>query len=112
MYRVIFQLNEADDYRINLVLNNITNVLYDLKEAEIELVAYAQGVMLYLPDENPYQARIEDLQEKGVHLAVCKNTMRSLNLKPEDLLEGLRVVPSGVGELVRKQQEGWIYIRP
>lgn len=112
MYRVIFQLNEADDYRINLVLNNINNVRADLEEVEVELVAYAQGVMLYLPDENPYQTRIQDLQQKGVHLVVCNNSLRSLNLKPEDLLEGVKVVPSGVGELVRKQQEGWIYIRP
>lgn len=112
MYRVIFQLNEADDYRINLVLNNITNLLYDLKEAEIELVAYSQGVVLYLKEENPHLERVQNLQGKGVHLAVCNNTLRSLNLKPEDLLEGVRVVPSGVGELVRRQKDGWIYIRP
>jgi hypothetical protein len=93
-------------------LNNINNLLSDLKDVEVELVAYAQGVMLYLPDENPYQARIEALQEKGVDLLVCNNSLRSLNLKPADLLERVRVVPSGVGELVKKQQEGWIYIRP
>ncbi len=112
MYRVIFQLNEADDHRINLVLNNMNNLLADLEEVEMELVAYSQGVVLYLKEENPHLEREENLQGKGVHLAVCNNTLRSLNLKPEDLLEGVRVVPSGVGELVRKQKEGWIYIRP
>jgi uncharacterized protein len=112
VYRVIFQLNEADDYRINLVLNNINNVLADLDEVEIELVAYSQGVILYIPDENPYQARIQDLQSRGVIFAVCNNTLRSMNLTPDDLWKGVIVVPSGVGELVKKQSEGWIYIRP
>jgi len=112
MYRVIFQLNEADDHRINLVLNNMNNLLADLEEVEMELVAYSQGVVLYLKEENPHLERVENLQGKGVHLAVCNNTLRSLNLKPEDLLEGVRVVPSGVGELVRRQKDGWIYIRP
>jgi len=112
MYQVIFQLNEADIPRINLVLNNINNLRADLEEVEIELVAYAQGVVLYLKEDNPQLERLQDLQKKGVQLAVCNNTMRSLDLKPEDLLDKVKVVPSGVGELVRKQKDGWIYIRP
>ena len=55
---------------------------------------------------------LRELQNKGVTLVACNKTMESQKLEPEDLLEGVKVVPSGVGELVKKQSEGWIYIRP
>lgn len=105
-------MDEADDYRVNLTLNNINNVLDDLKEVEIELVAYALGINLYLPDDNTYLERLRELQKKCVKLAVCNNSLQSMMLHPNDLVEGVMVVSSGVGELVKKQAEGWIYIRP
>jgi uncharacterized protein len=112
MYCVIFHLDEADEYQMNLTLNNITNLLADLDEVEVELVVYDQGVMLYLPEGNHHVKHLKNLQKKGVRLVVCNNTMQSRDLKPADLVEGVEVVSSGVGELVRKQKEGWIYIRP
>ena len=111
MYQVIFHLDESDEYRFNLILNNLTNLLAEIKELEIELVANAQGIKLLLKD-NIHQERLVQLQDRGVMLVACNKTLQSLQLKPEDLLEGVKVVPSGVGELVRKQSEGWIYIRP
>jgi len=47
-----------------------------------------------------------------VAIALCNNALNNLRLKPEDMLPEALVVPSGVGELVRKQAEGWAYIRP
>ncbi|MEG3224818.1 MAG: hypothetical protein BME94_04620 [Methanobacteriales archaeon Met13] len=112
MYKVIFHLDEAEDYRINLTLNNINNVLADLEEVEVELVVYAQGIRLYFPEDNPYLERVADLKNSGVKLAVCNNTLQGMMLKTDDLVDGVETVSSGVGELVRKQAEGWIYIRP
>ncbi|MEN6329276.1 MAG: DsrE family protein [Methanobacteriaceae archaeon] len=104
-------MDESDEYRFNLILSNLTNLLAEIKEVEIELVANAQGIKL-LQKDNAYEERIVQLQNKGVTLVACNKTLQSLQLKPEDLLEGVKVVPSGVGELVKKQKEGWIYIRP
>ncbi len=111
MYQVLFHLDESDEYRFNLVLNNINNLQAEIKEAEIELVANAQGIRL-LEKDSAHEDMLRELQNKGVTLVACNKTMESQKLEPEDLLEGVKVVPSGVGELVKKQSEGWIYIRP
>jgi intracellular sulfur oxidation DsrE/DsrF family protein len=42
----------------------------------------------------------------------CQNTMRSLKLSPQEMLPEIGYVPSGVVEVMRKQQQGWAYIRP
>lgn len=111
IYRAIFHLDEADDFRIKLVLNNINNLLDDLDDVKIELVANAQGVKL-LQKDKAHQERLVKLQNRGVTLVAGNKSLQSLLLEPEDLLERVKTVPSGVGELVQKQQEGWSYIRP
>ena len=41
----------------------------------------------------------------------CQNTMHGLKLTPADMLPEIGYVPSGVVEVMRKQQQGWAYIR-
>ncbi|GAB4309618.1 MAG: DsrE family protein [Methanobacteriaceae archaeon] len=89
------------------------NLLVDLgrENVEIELVTYALGVNV-LRKNSIYSGRIEKLIKTGINFTACKNTTRAMNIQKKDLLEGVEIVSSGVGELVRKQSQGWIYIRP
>lgn len=111
-YQVIFHVDEVN--KLNLVLRNISNLLKDFKEneLEVELVAYAEGVAVMQKKDNTYLDKVDELHKKGVIFGVCANTMQDKNIKKEDLLDFATVVSSGVGELVRKQKEGWIYLRP
>jgi uncharacterized protein len=52
------------------------------------------------------------LQEQGVILAMCENTMRERKLSREQMLQFISYVPSGNGELIIRQQEGWAIIHP
>ena len=49
--------------------------------------------------------------EAGVRFAACQNTMRRRNISKEDLLPFVGTVDSGVAEVVRKQEEGWAYLK-
>jgi len=53
-----------------------------------------------------------ELAAKGVVFAACANAMRAHNLTKNDMLEVAVIVPSAVGELIKKQAHGWAYIRP
>lgn len=113
-YKVVFHLDEVARDRVNLVLNNIENLMADLGEdhVEIELVANSKGVAAFLKDPDIFVAKIEQLSGRGVQFAACANSLQSLGILSEDLLEFVEVVPAGVGELVKKQALGWAYIRP
>ncbi len=38
--------------------------------------------------------------------------MKFLGVQPADMVSEAEIVPAGVSELVKKQMEGWAYIRP
>jgi uncharacterized protein len=52
------------------------------------------------------------LAGRGVTLVLCENTMRGAKLSKRDLMPFARTVSSAVGELVRKQTDGWAYLKP
>lgn len=57
------------------------------------------------------QRRAAALARQGVRFVLCENTMHGANLRKRDLLPFVKTVPSAIGELVRKQEEGWAYVR-
>ena len=111
IYRVLFHLDEIE--KAPLVFGNIRNVLADLGEGEVEaeLVANFEGAKALLKT-GPNADRVKTLAGKGVRFAVCANTLRGMDLGEDDFPEPVEIVSSGMGELVRRQAEGWAYIKP
>jgi uncharacterized protein len=42
----------------------------------------------------------------------CENTMTALKLTPADMNPAISYVPAGVVEIMKRQSEGWAYVRP
>ncbi len=55
--------------------------------------------------------RIAADAKAGVIFAACANTMKGRHLTTKNLYPFAKVVPSGVAEVVRKQEAGWAYIK-
>ena len=110
--RAIFQVTDNDPARWNLILNNMTNLRDGLggEGVEIVLVAYGPGINMMKTD-SPVKARIADALKSGMQVSVCQNTMTAFKLTPADMLPDVGYVPAGVVEVMRKQQQGWAYIR-
>jgi len=43
---------------------------------------------------------------------LCRNAIHLYEIPEEELVEERQIVPAGVSELVRRQAQGWAYIRP
>ncbi len=101
-YRVIFHLHEEE--KGTIAFSNVINLIKDLGEEnqDIELVMNGTGVRITLEDEG-YARKIEYLINKGVEFRVCSNSLKGLNIGEEELVGDVETVPSGVGELVKKQ---------
>ncbi len=113
-YRVVFHLDEPSKGRADQVFKNIENLLADLGEnsVEVELVANGGGVNALVKGPDSHAEQVEQLAAKGVRFAACAHSLASLGIAKESLLESVDVVSADVAELVRKQAEGWAYIRP
>lgn len=114
MYRAIYQLDSNDPKIIEKAFRNINNALADARLAgkiKIELIAFSGGTDAYLKG-NKYEKDLRSLIEKGVILAQCNNTLREKNISRDQLYDFIGVVPSGNGELILRQAEGWSVIKP
>lgn len=113
-YKVIFHIDEPSKGRADQVIMNITNLLNDLGEGgvEVELLANGGGVRALVKESEGLAEQVEDLSKRGVRFVACQNSLDHLHMQRADLLDLVEVVPAGVSELVRKQMEGWAYIRP
>jgi intracellular sulfur oxidation DsrE/DsrF family protein len=113
-YRAVFHTNRAGKAQHDLLLNNIENVLDEFGDQHITVavVAHGDGIDLLLKQSKLPSERLAKLNERGVQLLACHITMKRQGITPEDLHDFVQIIPSGNAELIRKQYEGWAYIRP
>ncbi|HMA31633.1 MAG TPA: DsrE family protein, partial [Casimicrobiaceae bacterium] len=111
--RVVMQVSQADNARWELALNNAENLQEALgaNNVDIEIVAYGPGIKM-LELQSTSGNRIADAIKRGVKFSACEVTMRKAKLTKADMLDNIGYVPGGVVELMRRQQEGWAYIKP
>ncbi|MBZ0104971.1 MAG: DsrE family protein [Sulfuricella denitrificans] len=112
-YKVVFQVTDDDTRKWNLTLVNAMNVLAELgkRNVAMEIVVYGPAIdMLKL--ESEVAPRVDEAISSGVKVVACENTMRGAHITAADMLPGIRYTRSGVAYLIKKQKEGYAYIRP
>jgi hypothetical protein len=111
--RMVIQVSDGDPKKWNLALNNARNAFKDLGKdnVQIEIVAYGPGIDM-LKMEAVTAGRVEEAIKSGISIVACENTMTAQKLNKGDMNEAISYVPAGVVQLMRRQQEGWAYIRP
>jgi uncharacterized protein len=110
--KVVFQVSDDDAQKWNLALNNAKNVQVAMGAgATVEIVAYGPGIGMLTADSSASN-RVAAAAKSGVKVVACQNTMRAKKLSPADMNTAIGYVPSGVVEIMAKQQQGWSYVRP
>jgi len=82
----------------------------------LEILTNSDGVALVTNNHKQYNHRLQKLQQKYQNLVVmaCGKTLKRLQRtqgKPVDLLPQTGVVISAINQIVKRQKEGWSYIR-
>ena len=111
--RVVIQVSDDDPKKWNLALNNAKNLQKDLgaKNVEIEIVAYGPGIGIFKSGAET-SARVQEAKTDGIQLSACENTMAAQKLRKEDMNPAVGYVPSGVVQIVQREQAGYAYLRP
>jgi intracellular sulfur oxidation DsrE/DsrF family protein len=111
--KVVFQVSDADPAKWNLALNNARNVQTDLGQGnvQIEIVAYGPGLGM-LKADSKVADRLAAALDQNVGFLACENTMQNTKVTREQMYSGIGYVQAGVTHLMKRQGEGWAYIRP
>jgi len=110
----IFHIDESSKW--SLTLANVNSLLNDLGKNEVSIVVLANSFAVrdYVPliENNHILEKVKDLAVKGVLFKACRNSLMNNNIDETTLPKHIEIVPSGVSELVKRQAEGYGYIRP
>jgi len=111
--KVVIQVSDNDPAKWSLALNNARNVQQDLgkNNVEIEIVAYGPGLGM-LKAESKVADRLAQALDDNVGLLACENTMTNTKVSRDEMYGGIAYVKAGVTHIMKRQQEGWAYIRP
>jgi len=94
-------------------LRNIANGLDAAKngggELQAEVVVYGPALKMLIDPDTELKAAIDHLRDAGVHITVCNNTLKGMNLDWHELykVQEADVVPSGFLEVGWRGNHGW-----
>ncbi|NMA83895.1 MAG: hypothetical protein GX962_08535 [Epulopiscium sp.] len=113
--KVVFHISESKMWRV--LLANIRNLIKDMGKENIiiEVVANVVAVVDYVPTDDQENKetleKIGQLSKVGVHFTACRNSLLGNNIEESILPTFVTVVPAGVTQLVKRQSEGYSYIK-
>ncbi len=118
--RIVFHLTNADQTVAAELLDEVESMLLayqsDREPLRVEVVTHSDGLGLLRESLTHHGERIHQLARRFTNLTfvACKNTMERLRVEQGievRLIPDAEVIDSGVNHVVKRQKEGWSYIR-
>ena len=111
--KLVIQVSDNNPATWKLALNNARNVQQDLgkDKVQIEIVAYGPGLAM-LKAESKVADGLAGALDNNVGLIACENTMTNTKVSRSEMYDGIAYVKAGVTHIMKRQREGWAYIRP
>ena len=129
--KVVYHINYDNPKKQAGALRNVQNHINAVgaENLDLKIVLHGNGLaMLLEPDaltavpkfkhanaNDKMTAVIDNLKGQGVGFQVCANTVRGRKVNVNDHLYSVDekdIVPSGVAEVAKLQQQGYVYIKP
>ncbi len=110
-HRIVFQLTSADTNVHKMLVRQLGNVLAAAPNSKIEVVCHGPGIAMLTTRQTIVHAKVSELKGKGIDFVVCENTLKEKKVTKEEIIPEAAFVKAGIIEIVKKQEEGWSYIR-
>ncbi len=111
-YNVVFDITTADTAVHQRVIRWINMIISSNPDAKIEVVFYGKSLDMVVQEKSSVTNDLRKLAaEKKASFVVCQQAMKVHNIEKSQLLPGVLTVPDGLYELVKKQAEGFGYIK-
>ena len=111
--KMVIQVSDNDPKKWELAVGNAKNIQKDMgkENVDLEIVAYGPGINMLKADSKADKG-VAEIVNSGVKVVACQNTMSKEKLSKEDMLSTVGYVPSGAVEIMKKQEQGYAYLRP
>ncbi len=110
-HKIVWEMPSGDTTQQRTLFRQIGNVLAAAPDTKIEIVFHGNAVYGLLKDTGYFKEQIINFHKKGVVMAVCNNALKMRNINTNRVIPEAVIVPVAILELVKKQEEGWSYIK-
>ena len=119
-WKVVMHINSTNSYLQNTLLMETENLLHSFKDnpqaVRVEIVAYGPGVFMFDNEKSEYAKRIKSLKKRYSNLsyAVCGRSVKKIEHEKNismKLMPDITLTSSGLHQIIKRQREGWHYIR-
>jgi hypothetical protein len=102
----VFHLSSRIVHDWTHALASVENLLVDDAVDLVDVELSVNGDAVYsLAADSVVAGRVGDRLDHGVRVCACRNPPDARGFVAEDLLDGVELVPSGVGELTRHRSD-------
>jgi intracellular sulfur oxidation DsrE/DsrF family protein len=118
--RLMLHVTTDDHMKLETVLNETEKFLdasqQGNRKVKLDILTNGKGLKLLAATHSPFENRIKDLQQRFNNLTfkACQNAINRMQKrtgKELKMLPDTVTVPSALGEVMKKQKEGWSYIK-
>lgn len=113
--QVVLQVSDGNVATWNQTLNVVGNLKTSYAkrgvQADIAIVAFGQGIQM-LKDDSVVASRVQEAMKGGTQMVACENSMGRFKLTKERMVDKIAYVEAGVIDIIEKQHQGWVLIRP
>ena len=119
-WRIVLHVDSADADRFNVMLDETEQLLktsaQQQQKVRVEILTNGGGLMLVEQGNAAYTKRLQTLSKQydNLGLLVCQRALDKLKTEKGvqlDLVPEATVVESAMNQVIKRQQEGWAYIR-
>jgi intracellular sulfur oxidation DsrE/DsrF family protein len=116
--KVVFQITQDSPARWKLALGNAAKVVQIMSahaiNYKVDVVAYGPGLRVFIKkDDEKFYPLLQSLNAYGVNLVACHMTMHAMHVREKQLFPFVNVVyPGAVAYIIKKEMQGYAYIKP
>jgi uncharacterized protein len=110
----VIHMDQGDVEILSTALGNINNFLKEVGESSDLCMVVNHHAVRFFQKSNAadHAGTIAALASQGIRFLICRNSIGNLNIDPSELLDACEVIPSGIVEVIRLQNNGFAYVKP
>ena len=116
--KVVIQITQDSPKRWALALGNASKVIQIMSahgiKYKVDVVAYGPGLKVFIKkDDKKFYPLLQSLSTYGVNLVACHMTMLAMHIHEKQLFPFVNVVyPGAVAYIIKKEMQGYAYLKP
>ena len=115
-FKVIIHVNEMD--RWDVALGNVANLFLSVGDDNVDAIVLGNGNSVVVYEDLQKIKVMSDLSKKGARFRACRNSLNKMktegkiSITESELPDFVEIVPAGIVEVIRRQHEGYAYVKP